>query len=249
MMRTSEVEVQVARLDRLHPHEAFALLAVCDAEEHHRAARLPTTAQMRRSLLARGLLRVLLAEHVGAAPGNVALHRDTTGKLRLLGPSDVRFNLSHSRDLAVYAVSRGRDVGVDVEALDDDLDIDPILRRFFPAGEAAQLLPLHPAHRRRLFFRSWCRREALLKAQASGLRRGLHDVAAPPPAVPATVPTPFPGDGGWSVVDLDVAAGFAAAVVTTGHDWTPSLARYQSRLPGAPTPSSVHPGRAGSEES
>jgi 4'-phosphopantetheinyl transferase len=208
-------QVWVVRLRLLEAVTASALCEACDAGELAWAERLPLPTRRQQFLLTRGALRTLIAARIGVRPADVRLARDPGGKPRLAGGrGDLRFNVSHSRGLALIALCYGYDVGVDVEACDPDLDIDAVLRRFFPRAEAARLSALPPPRRRAAFFRSWTRKEAWLKATGGGLRRPIDSVPTPPgdePAVRCQAP-PL-----WHVADLEVASGYKAALVTPGR--------------------------------
>jgi 4'-phosphopantetheinyl transferase len=219
---TEQVVVRTARLEALTPAETRLLTAAVTPSDEERVARVPDALVARRTLLARGLLRVLLAERLGIPTGRVELIRSPGGKpelpLHQAGFGALAFNLSHCRDAVVVALTGGRSVGVDLEAVDPRLDVDAIVRRFFPTAEAAALLAAPPSARRSQFFRSWSRKEALLKAEGTGMRRGLHEVL-PPPVPFADRPVAVPGAPGWWVMDLDVLPGFSCAVVADGPDW------------------------------
>lgn len=217
------VLVRTVRLDELTPGQQSVLSAATTSSDAAELARVLDRRAARRRLLARGLLRVLLAEALDVPTGRVEVARGPSGKPILTTEarapeSRLAFNVSHSRDVAVVAMARERAVGVDVEAIDLSLDMDAIARRFFAPAEAASLLALPPTEKPAQFFRDWCRKEAVLKAVGTGLRRGLHEVLTP--GVPfARRPVPVPGTPGWWVMDLEVSPGFCCAVAAEGRDW------------------------------
>jgi 4'-phosphopantetheinyl transferase len=88
---------------------------------------------------------------------------------RRFANSDLRFNVSHSEDVAVYAFSRGREIGVDVEAVRELRDADDIAVRFFSRRENEAYLALDPRDRLLGFFNCWTRKEAFIKALGDGL--------------------------------------------------------------------------------
>ena len=142
------------------------------------------------------LLRQVLAGYLGAAPGEIEVVRGPHGKPELADRA-VRFNLSHSNDLAVVAVTRDRAVGVDVERTDARRDVAALAPRALGADEAEMVLALPSSEQRDAFHRAWARREAVAKCAGTGL-------AAPPPDAPR------------QVVDLDVGPGYAAALAVEG---------------------------------
>ena len=105
-----------------------------------------------------------------------------------LPDSPIRFNVSHSHQLTLIAVTYEVEVGVDLERIRALPDYRAIAERYFPPGEAALTGEID-------FFRRWTRFEAVLKAQGVGL----YGAGAPL-------------EGEWTIADLDVAEGYAAAV-------------------------------------
>ena len=121
---------------------------------------------------ARGLLREILGRALSVPPGEVAFSHGEHGKPRLPG-AELRFNLSHSAGLGLLALSRSREVGVDLE-LPRGRRTDDLARRFFAPGEQARLFALDEAARFEAFFRLWCCKEAFLKVTGEGLSRSLR---------------------------------------------------------------------------
>ena len=141
------------------------------SEEHERAHRFHFEADRKRGVLARGLLRLLLGRCLGQRPEQVHFKYNELDKPILAGglhPA-VQFNVSHSGDLVLIALSRGRAVGVDVEYMRMDLAMEEIAARFFSAAECSALATVTPALRSSAFFACWTRKEAYLKARGDGL--------------------------------------------------------------------------------
>ncbi len=160
--------------------------AVLDDAERARAARFRVGAARRRFVASHSVLRRILEDYAGAP---VRFGRGEFGKPYIPG-SAIRFSLSHSGDLALIAVSRGAEVGVDIEQIRSEFDAAGIARRFFPPQEAAAVAA-DPG----CFFRLWTRREACLKLLGTGL---------------AGIAAPFPDT--CVIAELKIAPGFAAAV-------------------------------------
>jgi 4'-phosphopantetheinyl transferase len=215
----SLVEVLTARLDVASDalRESAALLS---APERQQAQRLAFARDRRRFIVARARLRQLLGTRLGVRPATIELTSGPYGK-PMLAPrfraSDVRFNVSHSADLAVYAFARRREIGVDVEALRTIPDADRISARFFSAGEAAAYAALDPGARPVAFVNCWTRKEAFLKALGGGLSYPLDRVEVSlVPDAPATIVrvADTPGDAcGWRLASFTPAPGFVGAVV------------------------------------
>jgi 4'-phosphopantetheinyl transferase len=133
----------------------------------------------------------------------------------------LRFNLSHSEEQAVLALTLGREIGVDIERTRSDVACDEIAQRFFSPAERDQLRATPPDLQIAAFFRVWTCKEAFLKAHGAGLTVSLDSFEveadpAKPPALLATRPDPREAVC-WSLRHLDVPPGFAAAVAVRGQ--------------------------------
>ena len=90
---------------------------------------------------------------------------------------DLRFNISHCRGIVVAAMSLGREVGVDVEFTDLQVDHLEFARAYFAVEEAKQIEALSGELRRDAFFAYWTLKEAYLKATGEGLSLPLSEYA------------------------------------------------------------------------
>jgi len=125
------------------------------------------TAQVRAQTRA-ALLRIL-AHYTGMGAGELCIDVDSRGKPRLRHAGAPSFNLSHTRGLALVALSAERAVGIDVEQLRPLDDADALAQRFLTPAESAAVLAVEPAGRGAAFLRTWTRKEAVLKASGHGL--------------------------------------------------------------------------------
>lgn len=195
------------------------------ADEGARADRFRFEQHRRQFVVARGVLRTLLGRYLVVDPRRLEFRYGSHGKPELAGAlaeSGIRFNVSHSGELALYAVSRGRELGVDVEhvhAMDDALDI---AERFFSAAENGVFRSLPVAAREEAFFNCWTRKEAYIKAVGEGLSFPLHafDVSLAP-GEPARLLGAVDREQAarWTLRELDPAPGYKAALVVEGDGW------------------------------
>ena len=138
-------------------------------EEHERANRFRFERHRRRYVAGRGELRRLLSRYLGLAPSEITLRYGSDGKpFCATQPSGWRicFNLSHSENEAALAISNGFEVGIDVEQfrpIEESLPLE-----VFSTRERAQFTALSDAERQDVFFESWARKEACLKALGTG---------------------------------------------------------------------------------
>jgi len=137
-------------------HELEATLS---GDERDRAARL---ASSERWIVARAALRIVLAGHLEVHPSEIEFGAGPHGKPELVG-APVRFNLSHSGDLALIALTARAEVGVDVERTSRR---SSAVERTLTDGERATL---DGRDRHLQLLRLWCRKEALAKAMGGGL--------------------------------------------------------------------------------
>jgi 4'-phosphopantetheinyl transferase len=182
VLNPGEIHVWRIRLNRVKASPPTA-------EEAARAARFLTPVLRSRYLRAHAALRAILGT-VTSVPLVFALHEK--GKPYLASAPEVRFNLAHSRGMALVAVALHVEVGIDIERVRKLPEYAAIARRYFPEGYTT------PSSVRE-FFRHWTRFEALLKAHGAGL----YAAGATPPGV-------------WSATELDAGPNFAAALAVHG---------------------------------
>ncbi len=213
------VEVVVTRLD-LEPDAFEFLAASLHDDELARARRFHLERDRRRYIVARARLRQMLGQRLGIQAQCVELAYGTHGKPVLAGGSatmDWRFNVSHSRDIAVFAFCRGREIGIDVEAVHRVYCADSIAERFFSRNEVQSYTALDPRDKETGFFNCWTRKEAFVKAVGEGLQYPLDsfDVSLAPhePAAILRIGDAEGSDGGWCLRSFSPSPGYVAAVV------------------------------------
>jgi 4'-phosphopantetheinyl transferase len=216
---TGTVEVASVRLDPGLP--AVGELAKClSDEERGRANRFIFERDRCRFIVGRAHLRYQLGSRLGVRPEALELVYGPYGKpalSRRFADTDLHFNISHSEDIAVYAFARGREVGIDVEAVRAIHDADAIVERFFSVRENRAYRALDPGDKPLGFFNCWTRKEAFIKAIGDGLQYPLDrfDVSLVPgePAMILRVDNVQGDKCGWHMHALLPAPGFVAAVV------------------------------------
>ena len=227
---TGEVHVWLGALD-VAPGQLEELRAVLKPGELTRADRLLQAHHRVHSAAARGYLRRLLGRYLGVSPQSVELQFNSFGKPALAGElaaGGLRFNVSHSHGLALFAFARGRELGVDIEKMRPDFATAEIAARFFSAAESERLRSLAPEHRQRAFFECWTRKEAYIKARGDGLSRRLDtfEVAFGPGIAPAVLSAGDEPDAAtrWAMYDLAPANGYCGAlIVESGREPLPRV--------------------------
>jgi 4'-phosphopantetheinyl transferase len=166
-LASGEVHVWVAELDATDD-----LGGLLSPAERERARRFARRRDGRRWGSSRALLRLLLGEYLHADPRMLRLEVGEHGKPRLAGEHAwLRFNMSHSGPVALYAVAREAEVGVDVERLRRRLDRLAVAERAFGRTAAMRLGRLDEPEREREFLQMWVRHEVRLKCLGVGLGR------------------------------------------------------------------------------
>jgi 4'-phosphopantetheinyl transferase len=224
MLFTGELfEATVIRLE-INIEEIRALRRLLSDAEQQRADRFAFDRDRNRFIVARARLRELLATRLNVLPEAVELTYGVHGKpalARRFEDSDLRFNVSHSDDVAVYAFSLGREIGIDIEVVRPIPDADDIAARFFSRRENEAYLALDPSEKPQGFFNCWTRKEAFIKAFGDGLYYPLDsfDVSLAP-SEPAEILRikDMPGsESGWCLNSFSPFPDLIAAVVTESH--------------------------------
>lgn len=226
---------------------AAEALAVLTSEELARAARFRREPDRDRWMAARAALRHILAGYTGLVAAELVFRQGRSGKPELdratsasgqdrsavvgnaaLSPDDpvcdvhppsapICFNLSHAGERAALAIAL-REVGIDLEPIDPDLNLGPLIAAGCTPAEAARLLALPASRRVEAFLSLWTLKEAYLKGIGAGLSREPRTIevvfqddaratVCDPHAQPAT---------GWHLCGIDAGAGWTAALAVAG---------------------------------
>lgn len=226
----NEVHIWCSDLSLAPPQ--LRLGSTLSADELRRANQFHFWRDRERFVAARGILRDILARYAGCPPAELRFSYSPFGKPYMASDSlaqSLRFNLSHSASLALYAVSWVREVGIDVERIDPKFADDEMAARFFSPAELAKLRSLPAISRPQAFFHCWTRKEAYVKARGQGLQIPLDSFeVSMAPDEPAAFLSKR--ESGWSLRALPVSRDYAAAVAARGAGW--QIAWWQWDAPG-----------------
>ena len=218
-----DVHVWQASLDESSTHRD-SFIRTLAADERTRAERFHFQRDRENFITAHGVLRAILSLYLNRGPESLSFCYSSHGKPALAcksGGDAIRFNMSHSHGVVLYAVTRGRDIGIDVEFIRRDLEAEQIAERFFSPSEIATLRALPSSLRRHAFFLCWTRKEAYIKARGEGLSIALDqfDVSLIPGKPAGLLSTRPDSDEalGWSLQDLTLDLGYAAALAVAGR--------------------------------
>jgi 4'-phosphopantetheinyl transferase len=151
-------------------------------EERQRAERFYFAQDYEHFIVGRGMLRVLLGSYLRVPPAALKFQYGQYGKPVLVQPNtaeQLTFNVSHSQNLALYAIACNREVGVDVEYMRSLADAPGIAAQFFSPEERNALQALPEPQYQRGFYSCWTRKEAYIKALGKGLLQPLEMFTVP----------------------------------------------------------------------
>ena len=197
-----------------------------DPDEISRASRFHFDRDRKRYIARHGLLREILGHYLSMRPAEVQFAYNSHGKPFLsddLQSQDLNFNISSSRDLTLFVFVRGRQIGVDIEKIRQNIEFEELVERFFSENEGKAFQLVNPQSKLQTFFCIWARKEAYIKAQGQGLSVPLSrfDVSVDlhNKAEIFVANREAMEKDRWVLHDLDPAAGYAAALAIQGKDW------------------------------
>ena len=196
-LQAGDVHLWRARLTPTEDHRA-----ALSPEDWHRAGRFHFERDRERFIASRGIQRQVLAQYLGIEAGAMNFSTGTHGKPQL-PDTTLRFNLSHSDDLMLLAVTHGRELGVDLEFMKPNVPFETLADHYFDPEDAWDLRLLPAAQRPWKFYDIWTSTEAQLKASGLGLSHGAKVSDA----------------DRWSMMKFTPAVGYAAAVAVEGGDF------------------------------
>ena len=225
LLRDDEIHVWAAFVDQ-PPTFVSRMLRVLSSDERARAERFHFPRDRHRYIIARGFLRAILGRYLNIDPADVSISYLPSGK-PVLAPEwsgdQLLFNLSHSHELALCAVGRGRRLGIDVEYVRAELAAERIAERFFSPGEVTTLRALPQSCQAEAYFACWTRKEAYIKARGEGLQIPLNQfevvVAPGQPAAVLHDEVDPQAKSRWSLQSLDLGPRYAAALTVEGQGW------------------------------
>lgn len=145
-------------------------------DEKERVQRLVSEQHRRRYIAAHAGLRQLLGRYLGNSAENIVIAHTPAGKPFLRDWPSIRFNLSHSHSRALVAITKEREVGIDLEQVRPSVDVVGLAKRFLSVRDQTFIEQGDPAGLHERFLKAWVAREAVFKAAGTGLTFPLaHD--------------------------------------------------------------------------
>jgi len=223
-LHVSSSEVHIWRISLNLPGALLTQLhETLSADERARAARFVFAQDRDHFIAGRGALRDILGLILHQPPDRLCFSYNAYGKPALTSePGGISFNVAHSHGLALVGVAHGHMLGVDIEYIRPDVNVEQLARQFFSPREASALLALPEGLRQKAFFSCWARKEAYIKARGEGLSIPLDqfDVSLVPGQPAALLSTPSGDVEEWHLSGLDAGPGYEAALAVRGHNLT-----------------------------
>ena len=228
-----EVHVWTARLADEH-HATADLLRILSREERTQAAQFSFERDRMHFIQAHGIVRQILSNYLDADAATLIFARNHHDKPYLIpranGPN-LQFSVSQSSDCCMLAVRFDHAIGIDVEKVRDLPQAIDIVQSYFTPAESKALSALRGAARRDAFFALWTHKEATVKGLGISLAAHLGRIEFHLDPIGGLRLIAWDGDQsvaqGWSVVRLDPAPGYVAAVASahpmrclTLHNWS-----------------------------
>jgi 4'-phosphopantetheinyl transferase len=190
-------------------------------EERTRADKYISGKKSREFIITRSSLRNILGHVLKVNPGVFEFCYSKHG-MPMLSPRsgfpDISFNVSHSFDVSLIAITINQAVGIDVEKVRTDIEYEKLAVRFFSDNEYQAIMQYHDQLRLRAFFATWTRKEALVKAIGTGIAMGLKsfDVSVNPDGPAKLLETRWNPDlqNEWSITSIDTGDDYFACLAT-----------------------------------
>ena len=214
----NDIHIWYAALD-LPPEQLEIFSLTLSSDEKTRAERFHFDEHRQLFIASRGILRSILSRYSEIAPEQIQFNYGSRGKPEIAescGVKKIKFNLSHSGKVALYAITRDREIGIDIEKIHPIADAEQIAQRFFSAKEYAWLSELSPSEKPEAFFELWTCKEAYLKAIGEGLAFGLDKFEilfspSKPPEI-LTIQGNYQAAKPWFLQQLTPVLGYVGAV-------------------------------------
>jgi 4'-phosphopantetheinyl transferase len=230
ILRNDEVHVWKVEL-KAWEKEADSLLELLDPAERERASRFKFPAPRNQFLISRALLRRALGRYLRIEARAIHFRTTGNGKPELAESCDLRFNLSHTEGVTVFAVARHRQVGVDVERIRQDTNAMELAERFFSRQEVEWLRSQPVAQHIPSFFSCWTAKEAYIKAQGEGLSLPLSNFGVLPRLTSSELQLDVYDDPEesrrWSMWQLELGQGLRGALAVEGEGCRVRLGQWQ----------------------
>lgn len=183
-----------------------------NSKELNRAERFHKELDRNRFIIYRSILKFVLAAHTKLDIKNIHLDYNSNKKPYLASHPSLCFNISHSQDYAVIAVSLNQ-VGIDIEYMPQNFNFTNLIPDIFIDDEI--LIIQNAVNKKHAFYTSWTRKEAFVKALGKGIDEdfkyipcldGSHNIDS----------NMLKNTKNWQVYSFDLADNYLGAIAFDG---------------------------------
>ncbi|MBF2018271.1 MAG: 4'-phosphopantetheinyl transferase superfamily protein [Rivularia sp. T60_A2020_040] len=212
----NEVHVWRENLDEVKPSLEY-FTQILSEDELIRAKRFHFEEHRKRFIAGRGILRNILGRYLNTEPSKIEFGYEPRGKpfLNQSCHTNLSFNLSHSQNFALYAVSLSDSIGVDLECFNSTTDVLSLAQRFFLPSEFTTIKSAPHEQQQQLFFRYWTCKEAYLKATGTGLK----DLQKVEISLTSEQPARLNVPGKWSLFEIQPFTNCTAAIAIPSQNF------------------------------
>lgn len=173
-LASDEIHLWLAFYDEIQDERLHcAYKALLTDAERQQQLRFYFARDRLRYLVTRVLVRTVLARYVPIPPERWSFATNAYGRPQIANSdaaaADLHFNVSHTHSLVTLALTRGGELGVDVENVRDRAAPIDIADRFFAPAEVTALAQIGADQRHDRFFEYWTFKESYIKARGMGL--------------------------------------------------------------------------------
>ena len=191
--------------------DQHSLILTLDKEERERYQKRQNKLQSS-YLLSHAACRQILAHYLNLAAGEIKYKKNQHGKPLLDHKTPLNFNMSHSRDKAIVAVTNHSTIGVDIEFSDKNTGWEKIVPRYFHPDEINYLFAQPKDRQKQTFFQIWTRKEAYIKAIGTGFATALASFSVIDKEISYHA-EPSANSKNWYRQDLEINSPYIASVV------------------------------------
>ena len=197
--------------------------SILSEDERERADNLKVEDKKQQFIITRGALRQRLGLLTNIDPKDFVFEYLEHGKPVLANNhqyTDITFNVSHSNDLALIAIAKEQNIGIDIEKINHESDHQALMTRFFSKAEQTEFQTIPDVNKARAFCACWTRKEAFIKAVAYGVSYGLDkfDVAVDPEDQTPNINLHKPLDETWLAINLPINNEYMACLVSNAGE-------------------------------
>ncbi len=225
ILHNNDVHIWKASLN-VNSDKITTLKSILSNDEIDKADRFVFGRDQRRFIVARGLLRIILGRYLMVKPKKIKFIYNDYGKPALsykFHKRKLHFNISHSNELVVFAITNKGRIGIDIENVHSMKDIEQIIERFFSIEEQEEFKTLPKYCQEQVFFKCWTRKEAFIKACGQGLTLPLNkftvSVIPSEPARLKYIDNEIDKVDSWTMKEVIPIAGYVGTVVVEGNSY------------------------------